>query len=286
MNTGLTKPVRVDAAAVREHDHANGGRTGRTSVGTSRLIETLSCTAFALWLYLSLTPVARAQGGAPRAVLRALGRAVAEHPKTATIGAGAFAAVTYSVVDQYVSANLQGGEFIYSLDVTLDPGAGAVFWSRWFGRPNLTALVQVEGAGEYWIPQVYPAYRGGPLLWSFAAPKIPAGRKLNVVIFDDKTDENAALNALMRTKMYPSLAGRVSVAGLVQVNLTADTSFQILSGDQPDLPLINFNPICSYTVTCPDPWFNFDNRWSTEGTFFDFSNKPIGQITFKQLGGR
>ncbi len=244
---------------------------------------------------VSLLPLSSANAQKARIFGRLLERAEGKAAlKAASIaGAGALAGYEFKAYQdqQTPVAQIGAGEAIYSVQMDLDSGAHAIHWARWFGYPNITPMLQVEGQGDFLIPNYYPSFKGGVALWTFKIPVIPGNRKINVVLFDNTFDQNALFNQFLRTQFAGYLDVKIAnvkapVLKGVALQAQAGGSFQIMSSDHADLPIIQPSQLCTYTVDCPCGWWPFYSTlstWDTEGEIKDESGNLVGHIRMSQV---
>ena len=186
---------------------------------------------------------------------------------------------------------LEKGESVYAVQFQLDPNASSVYWARWFGWPNIFAVLQVEGMDEYLIPQVFRGYRGGTIIWTFKIPKIPANRAISFHILDDRSASNEIFNNILSTAWHVNIEPGVELSQKLPqgVLLTEALSIGYVRGDiqlvKNKITIVGPKPLCHYTVQCPDPWFSslVSRECHTEGSITDNDGKAIGVIRISQL---
>jgi hypothetical protein len=205
----------------------------------------------------------------------------------AAAAAGGETTASYEVVKQkdalLDSLKAQGMTYedpaIYSLSFSLNFDASAVYWADVFNRPDLFALIQIEGMGECIVPGISYEYSGQPLQETLLHREIPAGRKVLIHFMDDDTPNNSVWNSILQTrvdfKIDTTVTERPTATKLKAVRSTTTGSIQLL-----DSPLVLDAPDYIATVEFVVP---NSPHWSVKGRIFDAKAREVGSTEFRQL---
>ena len=205
--------------------------------------------------------------------IRAIGKIITKGASWVGIGAAALGGTAI------LAKNIESGEAVYSVEFDLN--RDKIYWTRLIGWPNIFPVLQVEGEGQFLIPEIFYNYQGTVIIWTFKIPKIPANRNVSIHILDDHSASNDIWNNILNKRWVVNLNADAKVSTMTAgMNCNASASGAIQLIDKP-ITIIGPKPICNYTVTCPDPWFS--NEWHTEGQLMNGSGEVIGTMRFSQL---
>lgn len=76
------------------------------------------------------------------------------------------------MVNQFKQQSLDEQNTIYSIFLNIDYKAGSVYWADTFSNPDIFFVVEVEGVGQFVLPNISNEYKGGPLLDRIIIPEL------------------------------------------------------------------------------------------------------------------
>ncbi len=161
---------------------------------------------------------------------------------------------------------------IFQIYFSVDPHSA----HRWFLSPNVYALVQPEGQGDFIPASITKGYRGQPLSLTIYGRQIRPGGRILVHILDDKEFWNTTWNSLLQTEIPFPVVG-VTVTPMVKVQWGANGKIRVLNKD------ITFQPpgrMATADITVPSA---SDGIWMADGTLYDVEKKPVGKLQFGQI---
>lgn len=181
---------------------------------------------------------------------------------------------------------------IYSLYFDLNSDATSVYWADIVSKPDVFALIQIEGEGEYVLPQISNEYSGQPILDRIVRPEIQAGRKIIIHFMDDDTLSNEIWNSILQSKVNyridlnadassqeksHSSGSTSSAVGLMKVSISANGTIQLLNSKQ----IVDAQDyIASMEFTVPA---SPDGRWLANAKIIDSKGREVGNARFSQI---
>jgi hypothetical protein len=163
------------------------------------------------------------------------------------------------------------GGAIFQLYFEIDPASAG----RWFLSPNVYALVQIEGQGDFVPASIAKGYRGQPYTVTVYGRQVRPGGRILVHLLDDKQFFNAAWNSLLQTEVPISVAGQY-ITPMFKAEMTAEAKIKILNKD------ITFQPpgyMATADIKVPS---SKDGIWLADGRL-TADNKQVGVIQFGQI---
>jgi len=161
---------------------------------------------------------------------------------------------------------------IYQLYFKANPKAAG----RWFFKPNVYALIQIEGQGDYVPAAIARGYEGQEFSVTIYAHQIRTGGKVLVHLLDDKQWWNTAWNSILQTEIPISITGK-SITPLVRAEVQSDFSIKLINKD------VVFQPpgyIAQASITVPH---SEDGIWLAEGRLEDKETHDAGRIQFAEI---
>jgi len=180
---------------------------------------------------------------------------------------------------------------IYSLYFDLNSDASCVYWAD-FNKPDIFALIQIEGVGDYIVPRISYEYCGQPILDRVVCQEIQPGREVIVHFMDDDTFSDTIWNNILQTKVdyridlnanassqerNTSKESNSSAAALMQVSVTASGQIQLLKSPQ---VLDSQDYIASMRFKVPN---SPDGVWAANGKIIDSKGREVGNARFSQI---
>ncbi|MFN2542602.1 MAG: hypothetical protein ABR514_10620, partial [Chthoniobacterales bacterium] len=154
----------------------------------NRVILTLLLTTLIIQ-----APEARAQSAkAAKAIITLLTGAAAAEAVSQTVGAKIdYDEARDALQKQGINTNEMA---IYSLYFTLNGDVSSMMWADIFNKPDVFAIVSIEGQGNFLIPETYEEYSGQPILLNVIAKRARPGQRIVVNIYDDDSWSNRVWN--------------------------------------------------------------------------------------------
>ena len=161
---------------------------------------------------------------------------------------------------------------IFQIYFAVDPRAA----HRWIFKPNVYALVQLEGQGDFVPASIAKGYHGEELSLTVYGRNIRPGGRILVSILDDKEWWNTAWNSLLQTEISFQVAG-TSVSPMLPVQFEVGGKIRLINKD------ITFQPpgyLATADIEVPS---TTDGIWMADGTLYDAEKEPVGKLQFCQI---
>ena len=179
-----------------------------------------------------------------------------------------------SVISQLKARGLDPKDgAIFQVYFAIDPNAAG----RWFLSPNVYALVQIEGQGDYVPAFIAKGYRGQEVSLIVYAHQVRPGGRILVHILDDKEFWNTTWNSLLQTEVQFTVAG-ATLTPLAKIQFDAQGGLRLINKD------ITFQPP-GYMATADFivPQAEEDGTWLADGTLFNSEKNQVGKLQFRQV---
>jgi hypothetical protein len=187
------------------------------------------------------------------------------------------------VVQQFSSQGLShDNNTIYSIFLNIDYNVGSVYWADTFSNPDEFFVVEVEGIGQFVLPNIRNEYKGGPVLDRIVLPALSPGTRIVVRVLDDDTNGNEVWNSVLRNRInYRFAIDGAALFATSAFRSQADFSggFQLLDTPQ-RLVLDGPDQIATVVFRVPEVQ---DNTWVADGELRDSNNRPAGRVQFSQV---
>jgi len=172
----------------------------------------------------------------------------------------------------------------------LDPRDGAIFQivfqvdpnvsDRWFFSPNVYALVQIAGQGDFIPASITKGYKGQKLLITFYGHQIQPGAKVLIHILDDKEFFNSSWKAIMESveSQIDFKINGAAITPLVSAQMEAGGQIQIHAPK--DITLQPPGYLATADLQAPN---SGDGVWLADGKLFDRNKHEAGVLQFGQI---
>ena len=160
---------------------------------------------------------------------------------------------------------------IFQLYFRIDPSSAG----RWFLKPNVYALVQIEGQGDFIPASIAKGYKGQAYTVTVFGRQVRPGGRILVHLLDDKQFWNNAWNSVLQTEVPVSVGGQY-LTPMLRANATASAGIQLLNKD------ITFQPpgyMATADITVPS---SSDGIWLADGRLMAGSTQ-VGVMQFGQV---
>jgi len=150
-----------------------------------------------------------------------------------------------------------------------------------FMWPNIQAVMQIEGIGQYFLPNKSLQYCGGQYLTGAYIPVINSGRKITIRFYSSHSEINYIFNNILSWKYL--CRGHATVKVNMDGNkVDADIGFNtVIQLSDKKLQLFRDSYIGQVNLRCPN-WPG--NKWKADGNICDSNNKKIGQCELSSYG--
>jgi len=166
---------------------------------------------------------------------------------------------------------------IYSLYFSLNGDVSSVMWADIFSKPDIFAVVQIEGQGTFLVPDIHNEYAGQPILENIVAKNATPGARILVHILDDDSLSDAIWNSILQSRVSYRVTSEISCTTFARVNVEASGQIRLLDRnmviDAPDY-------IATAEFTAPS---SPDGRWLANGILRDSENRDVGKLQFAQI---
>lgn len=177
---------------------------------------------------------------------------------------------------------------IFSLYFSLNGDASSVYWADIVGKPDIYAVVDIEGQGTFLIPKIFNEYSGQPTLETVIAKNAKPGARVVVNIYDDDSFSDTVWNEILQSSVnyqidanvgsvksghYPNLVFNKSVGVSLQANGKIRLLDRNLVIDAPDF-------ITGAEFKIP---YTTDGCWHAGGELRDPKNNIVGRMEFAQV---
>ncbi len=179
----------------------------------------------------------------------------------------------YDVVRDLKQHNLNPRDgAIFQIYFVVDPRAA----HRWILNPNVYALVQIEGQGDFVPASITKGYRGQEISLTVYGKDVSPGGRILVNILDDKEFWNTAWNALLQSEISFQVAAK-TVLPMVKTQFDASGKIRLIDKD------ITFQPpgyLATAEITVPT---TTDGIWMADGTLYDSNKNNVGKLQFREI---
>jgi hypothetical protein len=161
---------------------------------------------------------------------------------------------------------------IFQIYFSVDPSAA----HRWFLSPNVYALVQLEGQGDFVPASIARGYSGQTLSLTVYGRDVRPGGRIIVHILDDKEFWNTTWNSLLQTEIPFQVAG-TTVLPMVKAQFAAGGTIRLINKN------ITFQPpgyLATADLSVPA---TTDGIWMADGTLYDAEKKQVGKLQFREI---
>lgn len=166
---------------------------------------------------------------------------------------------------------------IYSLYFSLNGDASSVYWADTLNKPDIYAVVQIEGDGTFLIPAIQNEYAGQALMNNLIHKHVSAGRRVLVHILDDDSFSDTVWNSILQSTIEYRATAEVSCRQFAGANVEASGKIRLLDRNmQLDAP----DYIASAEFSTPS---SADGRWLANGTLYDSQKRQVGKLQFAQI---
>jgi len=177
---------------------------------------------------------------------------------------------------------------IYSLYFSLNGDVSSVMWADTFSKPDIFAVVQIEGQGTFLIPDIQQDYSGQPILENVIAKNATPGARILVHILDDDCLSNTIWNQILQSRIDYRVTSEnwikrfilfhgIQATTFARLNFETSGSLRLLDRnmviDKPDY-------IATAEFTAPS---SPDGRWLANGILHDSKNREVGKLQFAQI---
>ena len=167
---------------------------------------------------------------------------------------------------------------VYSLYFSLNGDVSSMWWADVFSKPDIFAVVSIEGRGQFLIPEIYNNYSGQPILLNLIAKQAAPGKRIVVKIYDDDSVGDAVWNSILQSRINYSVSGTFKAFQAIKVESHFHGQIQILNRnvviDAPD-----YIATAEFTV----PRFTFTQEWVAKGPVVDSKGKTLGELSFTHV---
>lgn len=166
---------------------------------------------------------------------------------------------------------------IYSLYFSLNNDARSIYWADILDKPDIFAVVQIEGQSDFLIPNITNEYHGQPLLSRVISKNAKPGARVCIHIYDDDTASNRVWNRIIETKVNFNINGKAGYSNCLAAQASASGSIDLsglnLEIDSPDhIAMVEFK--------MPS---DVNEAWASTGILKDSNGSDVGKIEFSQV---
>ncbi|HEX4143082.1 MAG TPA: hypothetical protein VHY91_06000 [Pirellulales bacterium] len=188
-----------------------------------------------------------------------------------------------NVVRQFTSQGLQGTQnTIYSIFLNIDPNASSVYWADWFSKADVFFVAEIEGVGQFVLPNIRMGYAGGPVFDRIVLPELRPGTRVAVRVMDDDTTSDAIWRTVLQTRVNYrfDINGEALYATCgLKSSATASGAFALL--DTPQRVVIDApDQLATVLFSVPE---TAESAWVADGELRDSKNRPAGRVQFSQV---
>lgn len=175
---------------------------------------------------------------------------------------------------------LSSGEAAYSLTFQLN--RADMQWVRIWGWPDIFPLIQIEGDGQYILPEIIYNYEGSRIIWNFKIKKIPPGRLISIYILDDHSGSNQMWNNILRTHLKFDLGANSELSLGITASCDASGEIHLLESDT---VISGPKMIANYVLKSKSNEF-FSQEWHNQGVMKNSKGEDMGSVTFSQFAAK
>ncbi len=166
---------------------------------------------------------------------------------------------------------------IFSLYFSLNGDVSSVMWADIFSKPDIFAIVQIEGQGTFLIRDIHNDYGGQPILNSVIAKNALPGARILVHILDDDNLSDTIWNQILQSRVNYRVTTEISCTTFARANIETSGGIRLLDRnmviDAPDY-------IATAEFRAPN---SQDGRWLAHGVLRDAQNREVGKLQFGQI---
>ncbi len=166
---------------------------------------------------------------------------------------------------------------IYSVYLSLNGNAEAIYWADLIGRPDVFIVISVEGRGSVLIPRVHHEYSGQPILENLIDRDYAPGTKVVISIFDDDSFSDSVWNGMVQTRVSLNLGASFQCGSGFEVKAGAAGTIQLMNHmaiiDPPDY-------LGGMEFVLPT---DTSGGWFAEGKLHDGLNREVGVLGMKRV---
>ncbi len=166
---------------------------------------------------------------------------------------------------------------VFSIYLSLNGDVSSVYWADIINKPDIYALVQIEGDGDYLVPAIQYEYAGQPIIENLFHKSVPAGRRVLVHIMDDDSFSNTVWNNILQSSVSYSVTTDISCSPVLKAKIEAGGKIRVLDRNM-ELDAADY--IASAEFTSPS---TSEDRWVANGVLRDSSNREVGKLQFGQV---
>ncbi len=184
--------------------------------------------------------------------------------------------------------NIAPDAAIFSLYYKLN-WSDCFYWQRWFGKPDVFAVVSVGGVDTYLVPQIDYKYDGHPVLITLLGRTARPGSKVVINLYDDRSTANTIWNTILQTTINYKLGGQIGaglnykagmqgdVKAMAKVECEANGNIRLL-----DHPVVIVSPdhMASAEFVVPS---TTNGIWSARAIPYKAGDKACGVLEFAQV---
>jgi hypothetical protein len=159
----------------------------------------------------------------------------------------------------------------YCLAFKIDPNVS----DRIFFRPNVFAIIQIEGQGDYVPASIAYKYEGQPHLVCFYALEAKPGQKIFIHLMDEKRFFTSVWEELLKTKIILNFNGN-NIVQLMPIDITGQVNIQFVNED---FKVTNYGYLATAEITVPE---SEDGVWQSESELLTKNDHKAGYIAFTQ----
>lgn len=167
---------------------------------------------------------------------------------------------------------------IYSLYFSLNNDVSSMMWADIFSKPDIFAVVSIEGQGDYLIPQIYNNYSGQAIQINIIAKASSPGNRILITMYDDDTLSDTIWNSILQTRINCSLGASFSAFGAIPVNLRSQGTIQLI-----DRRVVIDAPDYIASAEFKAPRFSFSKDWVAMGSVVDSDGRNLGNLEFRRV---
>lgn len=166
---------------------------------------------------------------------------------------------------------------IFSLYFSLNGDVSSVMWADVFSKPDIFAIVQIEGQGTFLIRDIHNDYGGQPILNNVIAKNAAPGARILVHILDDDNLSDTIWNQILQSRVSYRVTSQIACTTFARVNVEASGGIRLL-----DRNVIIDAPEYIATAEFRVP-SSPDGRWVANGVLRDTQNREVGKLQFGQI---
>jgi hypothetical protein len=163
---------------------------------------------------------------------------------------------------------------IYALRFSLNNDVSSMWWADIFNKPDIFAVVSIEGQGEFLIPEIYNEYSGQPILLRVVARHARPRQRIIITFYDDDTMGDAVWNTILQTRVTCNVGATFQAFKGLRIDTHAQGKLQLL-----DHPVVIDAPDFIATAEFRVPELSY-SKWAATGPIVDSSHRTIGEFSF------